>query len=45
MQYLKIKAFTLKDTNNNELLNIALELLEKYFNEYPLVHDKNLMYT
>jgi tetratricopeptide (TPR) repeat protein len=34
-QYLRIQASTLTDTNNNELLNAALKLLEKYFNEYP----------
>ncbi|MDR1347600.1 MAG: tetratricopeptide repeat protein [Prevotellaceae bacterium] len=34
-QYLRIQASALADTNNNELLNAALELLEKYFNEYP----------
>jgi tetratricopeptide (TPR) repeat protein len=34
-QYLKIQAITLNDTNDKELLIIALKLVEKYFDEYP----------
>jgi tetratricopeptide (TPR) repeat protein len=34
-QYLIIQASTLNSKNNNELLIGALNLLEKYFNEYP----------
>ncbi|GHV65663.1 hypothetical protein AGMMS49587_20170 [Spirochaetia bacterium] len=34
-QYLKIQAYTLVDTNNNELLMTALNLLQKYFDDYP----------
>jgi tetratricopeptide (TPR) repeat protein len=31
-QYLKLQAFTLAETNNDKLLIVALNLLEKYFN-------------
>ncbi|MDR1315738.1 MAG: tetratricopeptide repeat protein [Spirochaetales bacterium] len=34
-QYLRIQASTLNDTNDTELLIVALKLVEKYFNEYP----------
>jgi tetratricopeptide (TPR) repeat protein len=34
-QYLIIQASILNDTNDNELLIVALKLVEKYFNEYP----------
>jgi tetratricopeptide (TPR) repeat protein len=34
-QYLRIQASTLNDTNNSKLLIVALNLLEKYFTDYP----------
>jgi tetratricopeptide (TPR) repeat protein len=45
-QYLRIQAVTLYDTNNNELLDVALNLLKKYFDEYPDdKFDKSAAYT
>ena len=34
-QYLRIQAQTLYRTNDAKLLKVALDLLQKYFEEYP----------